>query len=651
MAQASAPANSKLTIRFTTGEVCCLYRSRVHRDFAAPPPYVSGPKRSFDGRLGPSDMHRPSPPTKATASTGGGEEPHQNPAIPFHSGGVSSGSAAAVASRRLDRSKWLLLLLPMLLATGNSSWLFTSTGTIDPWVYFGYFQHLATYKSTLFPNLYYGSRLPWILPGFLAYHWLRPSLANYALHFAFYYAATFSFYSLLRRAAGPRNALIGTILFGTYAHFLSAIGWDYVDGAGITYFLVALAAAANATRAHHRQWLVVSGVAGLAMCYTNLFLVSFLPFVVCLYPFLKVKGLKWNAVSVFRDVIVWFGAGAVLISFTLGAINYALDGNIWFYSPSVAVFFALTSHPNPWRAQTWAWVRDAYWLGIPAITLVASIAYAFREVMKRRFRFGEFRTFFVLQFIIIACGMAAYQAEGSIVLSVSYYASYLIPSMFLAIGCLLSGAEDERHTFGSWVVIAGSVTMFVVSLHIANGEWVQELRAISSAEVVAALAAAGLLCNVVFRRQWYMVIAAVVGLVVYQFGYGAIGSASEKYESNWRHVVEGATAVWPYAQKGRFSFWYNASGPHGLDINAINSVYLWGYTSIGFEFPKLAVPSRLLPGTTIVMLDPSTQSLDMANRVLRENHVQGSLAATYTVGHEASPFTLGFLTLEPYPPQ
>jgi hypothetical protein len=549
-----------------------------------------------------------------------------------------------------DPAKWLLLFLPVLLAAANSAWIFTGPGWIDAWVYFGYFQHLATYKAVLFPNLYYGSRLPWILPGALAYHLFTPRTANFVLHFAFYYVAIFSFYSLMKRAVGSRSAVLATVLFGSYAPFLSAIGWDYVDGAGATYFLLALAAAARATETSPRRWLLVAGMAGMAMCYTNMFLFTFMPFVCGIYLFRGLTGLNRSSVRAVINLCVWFGAGAVLVTVVLGAINRLLDGNFWFYSPSIGFFLAMRAQRNPWVVQGWTWLRQAYWLGIPAAAAVACVVFAIRELWRRNLKFGDFRTFFVLQFLAVAGGMIAWQVVGATGLYLTWYASYMIPSVFLAIGCVMAGESENRSTKVWWAVLLGTVALFLLSLRMANGEWVQALRRVTGFPVVTALAAAGLLCSVVFQRKWYAIVAAVAGLGYYQIGYSGFDRPSDQYELEWRHVVDGADAIWPYEQKQRVSFWYDKTALHGSDFYSINSVYLWGYSYVGTDFPKIEVPSRLLAGATVAMPIESRDWLERTNQALRESHFRGSLMGIRSVGHDAHSFQIGILKIEPLPP-
>src|SRR5664279_5036842 len=75
-----------------------------------------------------------------------------------------------------------LLLLPVVVLWRHDDPLYTPLWQADPWFYLGYFRDLVNFKRDSFPGFYYGSRLSWILPGFLA-HWLfSPLVANAVLH-------------------------------------------------------------------------------------------------------------------------------------------------------------------------------------------------------------------------------------------------------------------------------------------------------------------------------------------------------------------------------------------------------------------------------------------------------------------------------------
>src|SRR3954453_4083129 len=91
----------------------------------------------------------------------------------------------------------VLLLLPLGLLLLNPNWIYSFAGHIDPWVYHGLFRNGA-YLTRVFPDTYYASRLPWVLPGQLMYHLFPPDWANRALHFLFYDLTVFSIYFAIR---------------------------------------------------------------------------------------------------------------------------------------------------------------------------------------------------------------------------------------------------------------------------------------------------------------------------------------------------------------------------------------------------------------------------------------------------------------------
>ena len=111
----------------------------------------------------------------------------------------------------------------------------------DPWFYLGYFHNLVNFKRDLFPGFYYGSRLSWILPGYLANWILPPLFANAVLHLGVHTVATASLFRILRSTAGVRAAFLTAILFSVNPWFWCVTGWDHVTGAAIAYLLLGMA--------------------------------------------------------------------------------------------------------------------------------------------------------------------------------------------------------------------------------------------------------------------------------------------------------------------------------------------------------------------------------------------------------------------------
>ena len=152
---------------------------------------------------------------------------------------------------------------------------------MDSWIYFGFFHNLREYQNIYASanstqlGFYYDDRLSWILPGFLVYQ-LFPSLtANYILHIGLYYIVALALYATLATTLHRRVAVLAALLMGSYSYFLNAVGWDYIDGAGlafcsITVLLITLAA----QRPRWPVWLGAAGMAAAALVFSNIFWVG-----------------------------------------------------------------------------------------------------------------------------------------------------------------------------------------------------------------------------------------------------------------------------------------------------------------------------------------------------------------------------------------
>src|SRR5437879_9227254 len=185
--------------------------------------------------------------------------------------------------------------MPLLLLYVDKSWLFSSFGYIDSWIYSGYFIDLPKHMHS-FPGTYYGTRLSWLLPGFLAYHIFPPLVALHLLHILFYELSVLSLYLVLKHTVNQSAASLTAILMGGYAFFLWAIGWAYVDGTGITYFLLTmLVLTYAATSSRFDLWLVVAGICFACLIHSQLFLGVLTP-VFILYYVVVNRRYRRNAV-------------------------------------------------------------------------------------------------------------------------------------------------------------------------------------------------------------------------------------------------------------------------------------------------------------------------------------------------------------------
>src|SRR6185369_2418123 len=102
----------------------------------------------------------------------------------------------------------VVVLLPLLVLWRQDNSLFPPPGQVDTWVYLGYFRNLAEFKRNLFPDLYYGSRLTLVLPGWAIHSVLPTVTAEAVLHLAVLWTALLSLFETMRLTMGARAALL-----------------------------------------------------------------------------------------------------------------------------------------------------------------------------------------------------------------------------------------------------------------------------------------------------------------------------------------------------------------------------------------------------------------------------------------------------------
>ena len=218
---------------------------------------------------------------------------------------------------------WLILALwPVILALANPKWMYNGP-LRDPYIYLGAFLRLPAQLSQ-WGDLYFYSRLAYLLPGYLVYQRLPPQLANAALDFGYFYGSILTLFVLLKQQAGVRTALFTALIAGGYSHFLEAIGWDYMDGAGAMYLLLALwAISRSRTSARSWAWLLLAGAALGAGLHTHIVTLALWP-AAGLYLL-----LRWPEARRWRSWLaagLLLASGVVIVTALLAAASWALGG-------------------------------------------------------------------------------------------------------------------------------------------------------------------------------------------------------------------------------------------------------------------------------------------------------------------------------------
>ena len=571
------------------------------------------------------------------------------------------------ALKRQIKENWeilFLLLLPILLLLINQVWMFSNV-YVDPWVYFGHFIRLKEYLIA-FPELYYGTRLPWILPGYLLHFLFPPLIAHYILHLGFYYIAIFSLYLVLEPHVGKRGAFLASASMGCYSFFLMAVGWDYVDGAGIAYFLVTVLMLSWAARKENQAiWIALSGVFFGALIYTNLVWIAFLTSLITYYVLTSYPHrIKKTFISIAAFIV-----GFLTITILLGVVNYAVVGKFFFFMPSIS--YALNpDYTQTWRTAWYQWLPRATWLVLPLIVLAGSLAILL--LSKFRKSFEEVRLPLQKTFVITYLLMIFLQLTGiASVLQVPFYSTYLIPSMFLAIGELLKPlAMLSKCRFAS-------VTTFLLILIVSSLITVDYLVfVVADVQViifcllfVAAFSfSIASSCN---QKKLGSVLAVLLLTVSAIINFNAVwnvnqgGDRLQANASTSKILIDNYLTVSDVQKLFRdidptvsLFLWYPTKEPReSRAYEAIASASLWGYRFISEEFPSLQPygvssseplsPQRLNDLKTRFTVSPKiaifSQQEDVLQQAINSLKTVGFTAksiATYPIKQDTIAFTI-----------
>lgn len=556
---------------------------------------------------------------------------------------------------RIDWGFLVILALPWAILYTGANWIFdyvVGTNMIDTWIYSGFFLDLSAHLKR-FPATYYGSRLAWILPGHLVYALFPFRIAPYVLHMGVFYAAVLSLYFTLKHTVGQRAGLLSAVLIGGYGYFLWAAGWDYPDGASLTYFLLTMAALTQAARQQRSwAWLAIAGALCGAMIYTQLFLIFFTPSLLLYYVAanreLRRHSLKIDALAL--------ACGFLAISLFLAVINRRLGGDLLFYSPSIRFAIALAGKPNPWKVPFHLWWRRATWLVLPALAVLGSLSFLIVNWKARtnlRIRFG---IVFQLCFLMCASTSVLFEAKGDPVVEYFYYASLLIPTMFLALGAQLAALVEGLSSRFFALVVCAAIGSSVLAYFVSPVSQLTLSLNSHAPFMVLVIALAGILVffltGITAKVSTLTLACVALALVNIANGYFRVADP-DLAKRGFPAIVESVQAIQSAEPNGRLLFWYRSSEPSGSFFRSVASVYLWGYSIINERFPSLAegadTMQRPAPNTHLVLLSEDQNALQQADSVLNQIGLGTQLLAQTRIQEGKFAWTMFFVKLHTWP--
>jgi hypothetical protein len=501
---------------------------------------------------------------------------------------------------------------------------------------------LVNFKRDLFPDIYYGTRLSWILPGYLA-HWILPPLfANAVLHLGVHTVATASLFRILRSTAGVRAAFLTAILFSANPWFWCATGWDHVTGAAIAYLLLGMACLTAAAEAPAHRWpLTLAGMSLAGAVIAHLFLAALVPLALLYYA-----GMVWIRRAPLKPTLIhaatWLAVGCLTAMVPLCAINgFLIDGNFWFWAPSFRTA-STVMQKYIWPESIWNEHRLVPWLWLPIASGVVAVASVCRWRGARKPR--DFAGLMASAQLLLAFAfMAAMQLRGITLLGHYYYACYLFPFAFLVIGNSFWRAAEkmQARTYAvacAAVLVLAAAAWYDPASHPAPGEpaWL--------AAAFGALAA-----SLALRKRPAGVFCAIAGFVVLMFAtYNGSNESGPLHatRAEYQRLMDARQRIESWRGDSRILFWYDKREPAFFEYSALNATYLSEFARISEHFPS-GCPDRAAKGSLVVVSSWQGGVAEVARSALDRcwsgTGLKAAVKDTFGGGQGPHPYTIALL--------
>jgi hypothetical protein len=479
--------------------------------------------------------------------------------------------------------------------------LYNPSGTIDPWLYTALFVNFDQFYDH-FGASYYASRLPWIVPGRIAYGALSVDAAYWVLHGLSFVGGVAAMFFLVRRYLGAAAAVVGAATLALTPMYWNAQYWDYIDGITLTYLLGALyfglPLAIGRTRAVS---LAAAGFLFAAAVTTNLFVALVALIYPIAYVFLQpAVGPRQRLTMALADLAALLvGAAALLVA--LGIYARANGGPFVFFEAQIDVIrnrSLLVKQPG------YEWLRTEPRLLVPVFLLAvaAPLLVAGRRLPPFRFAAGSVAGLAFLTSFIYGWEFFA----GGNVLELTYYFSYFVISIALtmaSVAALAVALAGSKRAVNAGVATASTVAAVAVLGLIYRHDragWTGWAGAKISF-VLIGLAAVLLLGFALARRTPVAAMAAIVAVGAIAFashfainssnGTFVFSSSAPNNGSLYNAALDNLRFVKRSTARGERlpTFWYAAKN---TDLTAIQSMYFYAFTAIGYHLPEVGADVR-----------------------------------------------------------
>jgi hypothetical protein len=508
---------------------------------------------------------------------------------------------------------------------------FAAKGFLDAWVYTGYFTNFS-YLVRHYGLTYYVSRLPWIIPGLLAYHVSPPVVANLLLQALVMTVTAASLFWVIRWYYGSTPALLTCIALITNLYFIYTISWEYPDAPTTAYASVA---AAFLLRPHGRRAVsgLVAGVAITLSLLTNLAgaaMCGALLLVPC-----------WCRGRSFRKLLVegaWILTGCAVCFGLYCLAGKAMLGHYDVLREQIRQAQYMSGRLETMWGSGFGWIPRAYRLSLPLfLILIGAVVLRLRRT-----------TALVLPaylFLAVAFALFTFQdvVLHMVALRVAYHSSYLLLPMMLFAGVVFgelwrlfqTGRTSPANGHGGKAALPESFPALLLAACGLALPWVSSHRGRESialiwmlAAVLATLATLALLLSI--RRPAFAWAGCLLVLLTVHVGPALDRGLDYPLYPDNAYMFHTAMDVQAFLKSAvdperPVRFWFEPGLPDTPVFDSVSSLYLWGYC----DFTKLfqtsspdTIREHLPPTTTLVNLTSNAGAPDARKRLLASRGIR-----------------------------
>jgi hypothetical protein len=452
-------------------------------------------------------------------------------------------------------------------------------GWTDAYVYTGYIHNFVDLFDR-YGTTYYGVRFGMIMPAQIAAVLFGPIGGYFALRYVLVLITGIPFYALVKQRYGLAVAISSFGLLVTSPLLARSILWDYTDASGVAFLFAAICLFSI----EHRRRTVLDACAGVCAglsLHSNVFSLAPLGIYLGAYAVAWVWGGRGVLSGVRRLATLAVGIAAI----TLVGVSYYWwrVGRADIFSVTIEAALGLAGWTmERWRLPGVSWIARQWATLFPvALAVPMTLAWSWRRTSHEAIVWlgliGTATFYAVSQFLL----------RGN-VQQLSYYFSYTIPIVFLAMASViawLSAGEGRSRWAGGALLLAAVVPWVLVSFDL--GFLVPPAFVWHATVLATALA----LCIVVARSRrpaTTLTAGAALGFAFFSsLAHAPYTSMVQSRLTSTRplelDVYRVAVQFMRHmpalaAEPGAILFWHRDVG--GESLQSIQSTYLWAYSRL-----------------------------------------------------------------------